>query len=476
VCGIISSLLALTAVAAESPSLVVTTAEADDAPAHEEHVATVSYVARVQEGTELQKMLDGLQPGTALTTSGPFHVHVSGKDVTSIVWDRPIRSEVDYLVLIDVGAPHPGLRPTLSTAMASAVQALAAAHLPSASEAVARWRFRFIAGDEKLCRLSTDLPVADLATDPARVLASRVKDMKSENLPFAEERMAEMIPLFDGNPMDASGLATPSHVLLVVADAPPVWFPRETTEWLTRDGSSVPTRKLRGFAVQTQVRAGDTPTANRLAELVAAGHAIPLIIASAGGGPRSSQLHAGVDEVFARVALPKLTDFTAPPVHRIVEYQGTLRVPLTHVQRPAVGAYEVEVEMIAAKEHAASHATPIVERALHSWLSQQLVVYHRVIVGSGAVLIALLILASVLSWVGVVDPEFAQEARNATFVFAGLAFGLAAGLVGDGYQRYSVSGEAVFIGVSLALLGFVLWLAHHAYVLAKRELDLVFGK
>jgi uncharacterized membrane protein len=59
---------------------------------------------------------------------------------------------------------------------------------------------------------------------------------------------------------------------------------------------------------------------------------------------------------------------------------------------------------------------------------------------------------------------------SSAFVFAGLAFGLASGLVGEGRLQYDASWVAVLCGSILTLIAFLFWLYRQHTKRTAREL------
>jgi hypothetical protein len=450
------------------PAPLLTAAEADDVGDHSEYVARITYVARVPEHSKIDNALATLAASNDQPNRppSPFQVRVSGEDLSGLIrWSKPARVPVDHLVLIDVGAPQLGKIPTLAPQVAEALRAIARAHLKSASGS--SWRFRFIAGDERLCRLSGDISIANLATDPLTALKRAAGTPTKTELPLNEEKMLDMADLFGGQHR--------SSALIILAPAPPVWLPRESTEWLTRgDKLSRASRKHLGLLMQSQIRAGDAAAITKLDDWVTSGHLLPLIVELPGSsrGPADT-LGVGVEEALARVSLPTLTEVTLPETAAMREYRGTVDIPLTHVQRPPAGGYDVALDIVAGGERVTTRETAVIERAIRSWLPRQLQVFRFVVLLSAILLLVVLVVTHLRHWVADFDEDLAQESRNATFVFAGLAYGLAASLVGEGYLQYAVSSEAVVVGVILTFLGIGFWLLRHAIRVMQRELALM---
>jgi hypothetical protein len=449
------------ATAAAPQSLVITEAEARSNADDTEYRATVRYVARVPADSELEMTFRNLNLG-APKRRKPFSVTVSGKDVSEhISWSEPEAVQVDYLALIDVGPP--GNTPILTKTVTDVIRQLALSDTKSKGP---RWRFRFISGDDRECRLTDDLPAEALASNPVHVLEAEVAKARPGQLPFPEEDMETLLPLFEGKP---------SHVLVVIAETPPLWFPREATEWLSRDDAAPAERRFRGFETQSHVRIGIPSAAARLAEWISAGHVVPVFTSGRldvpGETPHVSNLRAGTEEVFARVKTARLQALLNPK-HTLVEYRGILHVPLMHAQRPPSGVYDVQIALVANKERVTSREAPIAERASLSWLPRQMAFYSRVILGSALALLVLLFVSHLRRGVAHIDSEFARTARNATFGFAAAAFGLATGLVGESYLHYRVSTEAVIVGVALTLIAFSLWLNRYLQARAETELTL----
>jgi hypothetical protein len=430
--------------------------EADDVNDHSDFVALLPYVVRVPEASAIARTLQALAaspPAAATAVTAPFRVRISGEEVsTGIRWDHPKRIPVDHLVLIDVGTPG---KPVLEARVFEAAQRIATAQTTAAP---GRWTFRFIAGDERHCILSDILTPRNLVTMRA--------DNALQRVALKPEVMEAMAKLFDGGPR--------THVLVVIAPTPPVWLPRESTEWLSRDMKeklSNAQRRSLGSEVQAQVRTADASGIAKLTDWIAGGHLIPIIVdpVPPEQSPQSEGLRLGVDEALARMTLPKLDDLSRP-MPSLVEYSGTVVVPLAHIQRPASGGYNAELTLVAGKESVKSRETAIVERAVRSWMPRQLIVYRNVIRWSALLLVVMLAVAHSWRGLGDLNDELAHETRNAAFVFVGLAFGLAATLVGEGYLQFSVSTEAMKLGVFLTFLAIGLWFLGYALRLIKRDL------
>lgn len=472
VAGVFGLLLAGTRsdAAQPHPAPLLTAAEADDVGDRSEYVAKIAYLARVAAHTPIDEALKNLAASTQHLPQSPpppFHVSVSGEDLSALIrWTKPSHVPVHHLVLIDIGPPRPGTVPKFPAYFATAVQKLAHAHAQPTKDAA--WTFRFIAGDERLCRLSGDIAAATLASDPQAALNAAAGKLEKTDLPFLEEKMLDMVRLFGGR-----GL---SHTLVIVSEAPPVWLPRETTEWMTRgEGLSRADRKALGLLMQSQVRAGDAAAMAKLADWVMGGHLLPVVLGppNVASAASTDNLRIGVEEALARAPVPAIADLNASGQTVVNEYSGTVDIPLTHVQRPSSGGYDVQLAIGAGDEQVITRAIPVVERAQRSWLPRQLQTYRFVVLVSAVLLLAILLATHILHWVADLDEEIAQESRNATFVFAGLAFGLAASLVGEGYLQYAVSWEAVVVGVGLTFLGIAFWLSLHALRVVKRELALL---
>src|ERR1043165_1444032 len=165
--------------------------------------AEVEYAIRTTRHSDLAGTLSSTPVSVRILVSG------RGTNEASVVQPLALRS-VRPIVFIDVGPP-PLERHLPATAQTNALAPSVKAWVQTVAGQRRDWEYRFIAGDERICKISDGVPADSLAKDADAAWKS------VGELPY--ERLDAMIESFRAEP----------RLLVVVADAPPIWLPREPT-------------------------------------------------------------------------------------------------------------------------------------------------------------------------------------------------------------------------------------------------------
>jgi hypothetical protein len=468
---------------------LITRAVADDVGLMGQYVATISFMVQVATGSaeDLALRRNGKIPPQ-------LHVWLSGEEMTDgeILSDTPVA--VGGLVLVDIGPPSEPFAPKLDPAVSSWLRAVAAERRG--------WTYRFVAGDHTRCRISREIRDGAMS-NPDKALSDAVaKRDPKDGEPFFHEEMSEMADLFTGKH---------ANKLVVLGTKPPVWVPRELTEWLSRlpgeeaeiAGASTSPRidesihRLLGREAQWAVSVGDGATLRELAELIAARVVVPVIVKNRTGSvivagtssptksatPKPTSVESngaqanddvlpeawrplshGVEELFARAQpFHSVADFLAANPHAsFQEHRVVVRVPLSGLQRPASGAYVAEVALQSGNQLYRSRETTILDRAATTLRPPLLWVYiFAIVLVTGAVLAYLNYSHREKSEL---SADHAAFSRNVAFGCAGGLFALCTSLVGESESLSLLTAASAFVcGGILAALGFRYLVQHHRF-------------
>jgi hypothetical protein len=400
-------------------------------------------------------------------------VRVSGKEIVSdsVKWDAPV--DVGTIVLIDAGTPG-------------------SVHLPLALDPWVKelaskrpdWKYRFIAGDQNGCLVSRDLTKDSKRESFQKRLTQAPSQALSDNPPVAEQ-MQEMVALF----------STDAHRLVVLAARPPVWLPREITEWMTRDPRlTQEDRKTRGQRQQFKVRSGDAEAIHEIAEWIRSGHLRIVIVPEpnlTGGAllsatpanvtmqtpqevaDRWTPLRHGVEDILMGLRMPEsagqlLNDETPA---QFAEYRGTLKAPMSELQQLTSGAYTAEVTFSAGNTSIPTPVTPMIDRAVKNWTPELLRKYDYLPYVALFLIVAILIAERLRARLKYFDADFTETSRNCIFACAGLVFAIASNLTTttSSRQQYETSRNSLLCGSLLVVLGIIYWIGYEHRLKTARE-------
>lgn len=478
---------------------LITRAIADDVGTFGQYVALVSFVTQVPTNSAEDVAL-----GRRGKTLSQLHVWISGEEITDaeILSDTVVN--VGGVVLVDVGAPVDPFTPKLDPAVSTWLHDLATARRG--------WTYRFVAGDHVLCRISGEFDDAAMINPDAALAAAVAARDPKDGQPLLHEEMSKMADLFTG---------PHASKLVVVGSKPPVWVPRELTEWLSRlpgeeagaDGASSATpridesrHRLLGREAQWAVTVGDGAALRELAEWIAAGLVVPVIVkgqttaAPAASPPAAVKpvtakpqqqmaakgessvpqtkipvnddplpeawrpLAHGVEDLFARARpIHSATEFlVAYPPASFREHRGVLRVPLNGLQRPASGAYMAEVALQSGGQLYRSRETNIIDRAATTWRPPLLWIYIFAIFLASLGVVSYLFLSHREK--SELNSHHAAFSRNIAFGCAGGLFALCTSLVAESESLSLLTAASAFgCGCILLVLGCRFLVQHHRF-------------
>jgi hypothetical protein len=421
--------------------------------------AEVEYAIRTTRHSGLAATLNSKPVSVRILVSG------SRTNEATIVQPLTLRS-VRPLVFIDVGPP-PLERHLPATAQTNALAPSVKAWVQTVARQRRDWEYRFIAGDERICKISGSVPAGSLEKNPDAAWNS------VGELPY--ERLDGMMETFRVEP----------RLLVVVAETPPIWLPRETTEWATYGNADAAERRRQGHEEQARVARHDVDadSLDFFAEdgfvLLATGTE-PSSPPTTGGTPRSN---AAMTDT---AAIARATSDAATPAERmklraaleegvreltkanpqlmnpqlfldhvaaldIVEYRGRVIVPLPEIARPSSGSYNIRVQLLQGTTPViATNESPILEPAVPNWTR---VTLRGIKTVSWWLTIGALILVIIATFVqrGKPSGDTAEIARNALFAIAGVLFGIAVTIAVDADSTFKQH-----VALTAAWLGSVL--------------------
>jgi hypothetical protein len=238
-------------------------------------VANVVYAVRTTAGSPLAKSL----------TTATVELVVSGrKGIQSVAANPPKPIGTRPLVLIDIGPP-PAERYGPANSATNPLPLRVRKWVQKVAAKQPNWEYRFIAGDERICKISEKASPHDLAADPDKAW------QKTPNLQY--ERMDHMVALFQDEP----------RILVVVAESPPIWLPREAAEWATYGNLDISERRVRGHDQQARVARRDVD-ADELDFFVEDGFAL-LVMPSDENPPTGTTSPAQTESLAATSKTPK---------------------------------------------------------------------------------------------------------------------------------------------------------------------------
>ena len=355
-------------------------------------------------------------------------------------------------MFIDVGLP-PEERHRAVTAETNPLTPRLRKWITHVAAAKNTWEYRFIVGDERICKVSKAIPAHALAHDPDAVLRSL------GNLPY--ERLDQMIKTFSADP----------RVLIVVAEMPPIWLPREAAEWVTYGNAGAAERRKLGHEQQARVARTDVDAdeLDYFAEdgfvVVASGVALAQN-AAASTRPRDNiraALQKGVSDLTKTDTT--MLDDPAAFLRRfaaldIVEYRGTATARLPEIARPASGAYHAQIELISGGAPLiATNETPVIEVSGWNWMRRTLRNLKWLLM-LAALLIALGLVIALRRNRRSLDQDAAEATRNALFATSGAFFAIGIGIAVDAASSLArwVAMEAAVIGAIFLVLAFTSWI------------------
>lgn len=425
--------------------------------------AEVEYAIRTTRHSVLAATLNSKPVSVRLLVSG------SGTNEATIAQPLTLRS-VRPLVFIDVGPP-PLERHLPATAQTNALAPSVKAWVQTVAKRRPGWEYRFIAGDERICKISGSVPAGSLEKNPDAAWKS------VGELPY--ERLDGMMETFRVEP----------RLLVVIAEKPPIWLPRETTEWATYGNADAAERRRLGHEEQARVARHDVDadSLDFFAEdgfvLLATGTPSP-----PGGTPRSNaamtdtaaiarassdaatpaermKLRAALGEGVRELtkANPQLMNAQLFLDHvaalDIVEYRGRAIVPLPEIARPLSGSYNIRVQLLHGTAPViATNESPILEPAVPNWTR---VTLRGIKTVSWWLTISALILVFIATFVqrGKPSGDTAEVARNALFAISGVLFGIAVTIAVDADSTFKqhVALTAAWLGLGLIIVATGYW-------------------
>jgi hypothetical protein len=429
--------------------------------------AEVDYAIRTTRHSGLAETLISKPVNVRVLVSG------RGTNEATIVQPMTLRS-VRPIVFIDVGPP-PLERHLPVTAQTNALAPSVRAWVQTVAGQRRDWDYRFIAGDERICKISGSVAADRLAKDPDAAWKS------VGELPY--ERLDAMIESFRTEP----------RLLVVVAEAAPIWLPRETTEWATYGNLDAAERRRQGHEEQARVARHDVD-ADSLDFFAEDG----FVLLATGTEPSPPPTTAGTPRpklaITDPAALARASSDAATPAERmklraalregvrtltkadpqlmnprffldrvaaldIVEYRGRALVPLPEIARPSSGSYNIRVQLLhGTTPLIATNESPILEPAVPNWTRVALrgikTVSWWLTIGA----LILVFIATVLQR-GKPSGDTAEVARNALFAIAGVLFGIALTIAvdADSTLKQHVALTAARLGSLLILFATGYW-------------------
>jgi hypothetical protein len=428
-------------------------------PSRGDCVAEVKYAIRTTRGSDLAKALDEQKLIVRVIISG------RGAD-EEIVAKPPSVKVVRPTVFIDVGLP-PMERHEAVTAETNPLPDEVKKWVRSIALARPDWEYRFIAGDERVCKISGVISARGLAQNPDQAWD------KVGELPY--ERLDEMAEIFRREP----------RLLVVVAKTPPIWLPREATEWMTYGNLDVAERRRRGHEQQARVARHevDADELDFFAEdgfvLLATGVESPGEVPAKTAKTEVKDDPVTVDRMRVREALRKgvrdltkadtalldaMTFLKRVDALDIIEYRGEAKVSLSGIARPTSGAYQVEVQLQrGATNVIATNESAILEPAVPNWARATLLVLTWISAAIGFIAVVLVFL---VTWKkrAKPDPDFAEVARNALFAIAGVLIGISVTIALEAdsisMRNYAIVTATVGAGILAFAAGY--WILRYA--------------